>query len=451
MAEINISNLGGGGGGTLTLTTTGTSGASTYVAGVLNIPVYQGQLTLTTTGTSGAATLVGDTLNIPQYQGAITLTTTGTSGASTLVGNTLNIPNYLSSSAPAGSTGEVQFNSAGNFAASSNLFWDNAALPGGQRLGVGTSAPSSSVHIVGAGATSGTTSFLVQNNGPTDLLRVDNSGVLTIGASSSFPVASPIGASQITSSSSLTNSNIVLTPKGSGALILGAAPTGTSTTGNARGQYAVDFCINRNAATQVASGNYSFNMGDKTTSSGLSSFSFGDGTTASASLSLAFGRAASAGLFGQRAFSSGRFAADGDAQSFMLTFRNSITGTGITELFLDGSSQTASLPTSRAWNVQITLVATVQTAGTGTLAVGDTYVGTYQVGVKNIGGTASLIGAVQNVITAQSDTNMSTSVVTIDATGAKLRIQFTPPTGGTSSATSVIRVVATAFGTQVGF
>ena len=45
MAEINISNLGGGGGGTLTLTTTGTGGASTYVAGVLNIPVYQSALT----------------------------------------------------------------------------------------------------------------------------------------------------------------------------------------------------------------------------------------------------------------------------------------------------------------------------------------------------------------------------------------------------------------------
>jgi hypothetical protein len=49
------------------LTTTGTTGASTLVAGVLNIPQYQGALTLTTTGTSGAATLVGNTLNIPQY------------------------------------------------------------------------------------------------------------------------------------------------------------------------------------------------------------------------------------------------------------------------------------------------------------------------------------------------------------------------------------------------
>jgi hypothetical protein len=190
-----------------------------------------------------------------------------------------------------------------------------------------------------------------------------------------------------------------------------------------------------NACISTASGAVS--IGNVCTSSGTYSFSTGTNTLSN--------------LYGQKSFGSGDFSTAGDAQSIMLVFRRSITGTGIAELFLDGVSSTATLSTSRAWNVQITLVATVQTAGTGTLVVGDTYIGTYQVGVKNIGGTASLIGAVQNVITAQSDTNMSTSAVTIDATGSKLRIQFTPPTGGTSSANSVIRVVATAFGTQVGF
>ena len=538
MAEINISNLGGGGGGTLALTTTGTGGASTYVAGVLNIPVYQSQLTNPVTGTgtatrvafwntassvSSSANLYWDDSNSflgvgtatpgarlqvngtglltstafavkdsggtdsftvrdngnTSVRGVLTITGSSASNSATLMGRTStgevasvalgtnlsfsgNTLNATGGGTPAGSTGEIQFNNSGNFGASSNLFWDNAALPGGQRLGIGTSTPASSVHIVGAGATSGTTSFLVQNNSPSDLLRVDNSGVLTIGASSSL---SSIGASRILSSSSLANSNIVVSPKGTGSFILGPPPDGTIVGGNARGDNAIDLQLVRAAATQVASGTGSVAIGRNMTSSGTGSVAIGNACISTASGAVSIGNVCTSSgiysfstgtntlsnLYGQKSFGSGDFSTAGDAQSIMLVFRRSITGTGIAELFLDGASSTATLSTSRAWNVQITLVATVQTAGTGTLVVGDTYIGTYQVGVKNIGGTASLIGAVQNVITAQSDTNMSTSVVTIDATGAKLRIQFTPPTGGTSSATSVIRVVATAFGTQIGF
>ena len=64
--------------GAITFTTTGTTGASTFSSGALNIPQYQGQITLTTTGTSGAATLTSNTLNIPQYQAVLTNPVTGT-------------------------------------------------------------------------------------------------------------------------------------------------------------------------------------------------------------------------------------------------------------------------------------------------------------------------------------------------------------------------------------
>ena len=117
--------------GSFSLTTTGSSGASTLINGVLNIPVYTGGsggvdslngltgavnitagtglsvtlvgnvinigfstlpiTSLTTNGTSGASTLALGALNIPEYQGAITLVTSG-SGAATLVGDTLTIP-----------------------------------------------------------------------------------------------------------------------------------------------------------------------------------------------------------------------------------------------------------------------------------------------------------------------------------------------------------------------
>jgi hypothetical protein len=51
-----------------------------------------------------------------------------------------------------------------------------------------------------------------------------------------------------------TNSAIVLTPKGTGALILGPKPDGTTTGGNARGANAVDLQTIRNATDDVASG-----------------------------------------------------------------------------------------------------------------------------------------------------------------------------------------------------
>tara|TARA_B110000495_G_scaffold84660_1_gene72840 strand:- start:198 stop:1535 length:1338 start_codon:yes stop_codon:yes gene_type:complete len=53
---------------------------------------------LTTIGTSGPSTLIGGVLNIPDYatgEGIVTgLTTTGTAGPSTLIGGVLNVPDY---------------------------------------------------------------------------------------------------------------------------------------------------------------------------------------------------------------------------------------------------------------------------------------------------------------------------------------------------------------------
>ena len=151
MARIDLSNIGGG--GILTLTTTGTTGASTYAAGILNIPVYQGALTLTTTGTSGAATLVGDTLNIP---------------------------NYATGGSPAGSAGEVQFNStpAGSFAASSNLAWDNTNV----RLNIGApSSPTGRLNVKGSGATSSTVNIRLTNSSNNELFNVLDNGNTGIG------------------------------------------------------------------------------------------------------------------------------------------------------------------------------------------------------------------------------------------------------------------------------
>jgi hypothetical protein len=70
---------------------------------------------------------------------------------------------------------------------------------------------------------------------------------------------------------STTNANLVIAPNGSGALIADI-PDGTATGGNARGSYAVDLQMNRNAATNVASGIISvISGGESNTASGARS------------------------------------------------------------------------------------------------------------------------------------------------------------------------------------
>jgi hypothetical protein len=317
------------------------------------------------------------------------------------------------------------------------------------------------------------------------LLRVDNSGVLTVGASSSL---SSVGSSQITSSSSLTNSNIVLNPKGSGAIIGGPVPDGTTTGGDARGTYAIDFQLSRTASNHVASGSNSCiigglnsrsngatsscigaenglasgqrgvvvgGIGNSTSGTGGISLG-GDNNTASSQGSLAAGSRAVANLISSQAFASGRFSVSGDAQTLSWRYFRQITGTGIQELTLDGSAPSATgravIVSNRLYNVNLQLSAICSTVGNGTLTLGDSYVATYQVGIKRLVNTTTLVGTPQ-LISTQSDPNMSTSAVTISAddTNECLKVEFTPPTGGAAGSTTVIRVVVTATATVVGY
>jgi hypothetical protein len=64
-----------------------------------------------------------------------------------------------------------------------------------------------------------------------------------------------------------TNSALVLTPKGTGAFILGPKPDGTSTGGNARGTNSICLVRNRGSATQVASGTNAVAIGNAATAS----------------------------------------------------------------------------------------------------------------------------------------------------------------------------------------
>lgn len=84
------------------------------------------------------------------------------------------------------------------------------------------------------------------------------------------------------------NVPFVITPRGTGAFILGPMPDGTATGGNARGANAVDLQTSRSAATQVASGTRAIAIGTSCTASAVNTIAIGR-ATASGGSSLAIG------------------------------------------------------------------------------------------------------------------------------------------------------------------
>ena len=178
-----LSNSGGSvtiaGGG---INTVGTAGSTITVTGTEVDGSISNELQTIDTFSLSGQTLRASLSSDNQAAKTVTLPVVGiTAGTNVTVSSTGG--NFTINSTgggggtPAGSTGEVQFNNAGAFGASSNLFWNNAAAPTGQRLGIGTTSPGARLQIVGLGATSSTSSFLVQNSTPAEsfVIRDDRS------------------------------------------------------------------------------------------------------------------------------------------------------------------------------------------------------------------------------------------------------------------------------------
>lgn len=101
------------------------------------------------------------------------------------------------------------------------------------------------------------TSRTLTINGVTYDLSADRSWTVAAGAvnwSEGFSSATQ-ATSRWTPNNAAANVNAAITPKGTGALVA-QTPDGTTTGGNARGTYAVDWQMTRSNANQVASGGY---------------------------------------------------------------------------------------------------------------------------------------------------------------------------------------------------
>jgi hypothetical protein len=325
----------------------------------------------------------------------------------------------------------------------------------------------------GSGLTAATTNYFVRDISG-DTFRVSTtSGGGAVNFTTNITAGTVIAMQAnvaIRNNSSETNSALVLTPKGTGALSIQRAD-GTVVGGNPRGNYAVDLQLERSGAGQVASGlnavviggrnnvasgNYSFACGEGSVASGTMAFAavlgaasaahavaignstaasavdavcIGRGGTASASNSFCFatfslasssnatalGERSLANRYGIIAHASGQFATGGDAQRIRAVLRCATTTNAAVEMALDGGTTYLTIPSGKVMYGEIYVVGV--RAGGADVAI---YRAVYA--AKNIGGTST---EVFSSVTTDAATGTSLEVVTVDA-GDYIRIR---PTG----------------------
>lgn len=238
-----------------------------------------------------------------------------------------------------------------------------------------------------------------------------------------------------------TNSALVLTPKGTGALIAGPKPNGAASGGNARGTNAVDLQLSRSAATQVASGaNSVVSGGTSNTASGQTTIvSGGSGNTASAvRSSITGGSQGLADRYGMRAFSTGAFAAQGDAQHGIFVLRCITTTNTAVEMALDGATTYLTIPSGKYLTGTIN-IAGIKSDGSTTAS----YI--RQFSIKNVAGTTTLVGTVNTI--GIDTASLTTISITANDTSDYLSVRVTGILSETWRWVANVSVVEVAYGT----
>jgi hypothetical protein len=302
-------------------------------------------------------------------------------------------------------------------------------------------------NITGIGGTVGT----VDNAVP----RADSTGGYTVQGSDIIiddATASTQNNVAIVNAHSETNSALVLSPKGTGAFILGPKPDNGATGGQPRGSRSVDLQLSRTSSNHIAAGANSAILGGSNNncfsahgvvcggnangtgaashgfigggqSNGLSNNSathkaIGGGLSNSVSGAygiVAAGRSntvsadygnicggylALADRYGQQSHASGQFAAQGDAQRARFVMRNKTTTNSAVELFLDGSAARLTIPSGKIFAFTIN-ISGVKSDGSAVAH----YLRQYC--LKNVAGTTSEVYA---PVTIGSDNAAGTSI-----------------------------------------
>jgi hypothetical protein len=260
---------------TVTLTTTGTTGASTFSAGTLNIPQYQGVITVTTTGTSGAATLTSNTLNIPQYQAVLTNPVTGTGttnyvskftsssaiGISQIFDNGTNVG--INTTSPAGkfsintgASNQVAFVNNATSGGTYNIISLNGAYSEGTNMSIQGGGSEDANLYVNSGYTSSTSGAIVFRSGGasayTERVRISPTGAISTNGITS-------AVSNVHLDVPTSNNNIIFySLAGSGKGYIGVA----GITGSILNEASVGDIVIRSQLGKVLIGTYISGAGD---------------------------------------------------------------------------------------------------------------------------------------------------------------------------------------------
>jgi hypothetical protein len=176
-------------------------------------------------------------------------------------------------------------------------------------------------------------------------------------------------------------------------------------------------------------------LGTNLTANGAQSFACGKQTIASGAYSFACGKDSKTLHIGEFSHSSGFFNTQGDCQNGKIQVRIATGSTSLTELFLDGSSTRFTLSDGDAYSCRVTVL--------GKQADGSCGTAVHQVLIKNEGGTTSLTGTLQTIVTWLGDTNIGTPTWTISAddTNDALSIKITPANTTATRWTALIEYV----------
>ena len=320
-------------------------------------------------------------------------------------------------------------------------------------------------------------------------LRADGTGGATLQSSAWLIndnlTASPnntVNHACLEATGSTTNVSVSIKPKGTGAFCL-AVPDAAATGGNARGANAVDMQTYRTAASQVASGQYSFAAGDSNTVSVLQGFAIGTGNsvsggytngcigafntitgiqaiaigrsntvsgymgvgigennTVAGDYSLGVGYLSSTTRLGQLSHCYGRFSANGDAQAVSFVVRNKTTSSTPVTLFIDGASTRLTITSGKILFADV-LISGIKSDG----SVAACY--KRKVAIKNVGGTTSLVGSVETIGTDTEDSAGCDVALTADNTNDALDISVTGIAAETWRWVAVVEGLEIAYGT----